>query len=166
MAAVESLDDEVSQQNETIEIIVNRESFTVDRSVAKASIFIDDTLNFSRETKIEITLSEKITNPKKIMGYIIEYITYHSKNPVVPFQTPIVSDNLLESGVSVWDNDFISKSDEEIVHLSMAANYLNIPDLLKLSCAKIGAIMKSVVRKHNTKQEQIEAVRQRFAVKA
>jgi hypothetical protein len=39
---------------------------------------------------------------------------------------------------------------------------LNIPSLLGLCCAKIGAIMKSIVKQYKTKDEQMAAVKKRW----
>ena len=155
-----SLDDEIPA--EMIELIVNGVSFIVEKSVLLSSIFIKDTLDFSKETKIEINLPQKITDPKQTMEWVIEYMTYHNTTPVSQIQLPLVSDNIMESGVTQWDNDFISKSDQEIVNLSQAAHYLHIPSLHQLSCAKIGSIMKHIVKQYSTKDQQIAALKKRW----
>ena len=163
--AATSLDDEV-QLDTTIELIVNGQSFKVDKRVLLASKLIKDTMEFSGETKITISLpekiKEKIKNPQQTMAWVMEYLLYHAHHPVSQITLPLVSDDLKESGVDDWDIAFISKSDANIVALSVSANYFNIPELQTLCCAKIGSIMKRIVKQYPTKQEQIDAVKLRW----
>ena len=155
-----SLDDEVPTV--MIELVVNGTSFMMIKSALMRSIFIKDVLDFSKETKIVIDLPQKITDPKQTIEWVIEYLSFHDQNPVSQIQLPLVSDKIMESGVSQWDNDFISKSDQEIVNISQAAHYLNIPDLHGLCCAKIGSIMKHIVKQYSTKDQQIAALKERW----
>jgi hypothetical protein len=157
-----SLDDLV--QDATIELIVNGNTFIVQKKRISDALFIRDIMSNDREAvRIELTLPANVTKPVETMQWIIDYIMYHDEDHQPSTITkPLVSDNLLESGVSAWDNEFISKTDEEIVNLSLSANYLNIPSLLGLCCAKIGAIMKSIVKQYKTKDEQMAAVKKRW----
>ena len=156
-----SLDDEV-QLDTMIELIVNGRTFMADKRVLSASKFIKDTMEFSGETTIAISLPEKIKNPQQTMAWVMEYVLYHATHPVSQITLPLVSDDLKESGVDEWDIAFISKSDADIVTLSVSAHYLNIPELQTLCCAKIGSIMKRIVKQYPTKQEQIDAVKRRW----
>ena len=159
---LESLDDLV--QDDTIELVVNGTTFIVQKKRISDALFIRDIMSHDRDTKrIELTLPANVTKPVETMQWIIDYIMYHDSDHQPPTITkPLVSDNLLESGVLAWDNEFIAKTDEEIVNLSLSANYLNLPSLLGLCCAKIGAIMKSIVKQYKTKDEQMAAVKKRW----
>ena len=159
---LQSLDDLV--QDDTIELVVNGTTFIVQKNRISDALFIRDIMSNDRDAKrIELTLPANVTKPVETMQWIIDYIMYHDEDHQPSTITkPLVSDNLLESGVSAWDNEFIAKTDEEIVNLSLSANYLNIPSLLGLCCAKIGAIMKSIVKQYKTKDEQMAAVKKRW----
>ncbi len=157
-----SLDEEI-QTVTMFELVVNGTSYMLEKKALIWSNFIKDILEFSKdETKIVIELPQKITDPKQTMDSVIQFILYHEQHPVSRMQLPLVSDKLTDSGVSQWDSDDISKSDQEIVNLSQAAHYLHIPDLQKLCCAKIGSIMKNIVKQFPTKQQQIDALKQRW----
>jgi hypothetical protein len=155
-----SLDEEA--QDTMIEIIVNGKSFNVNKSVVSASTFIKDTLEFSGEATIAFSLPDKVKNPQQTMEWVLHYLQYHAQHPVSQITLPLVSDDLKESGVGDWDIAFISKSDPDIVALSISAHYLHIPDLQTLCCAKIGSIMKRIVKQYTTKQEQIDAVKRHW----
>jgi len=159
---LQSLDDLV--QDDTIELVVNGTTFIVQKNRISDALFIRDIMSNDRDAKrIELTLPANVTKPVETMQWIIDYIMYHDEDHQPSTITkPLVSDNLLESGVSAWDNEFIAKTDEEIVNLSLSANYLTIPSLLGLCCAKIGAIMKSIVKQYKTKDEQMAAVKKRW----
>jgi len=165
----ESLDNQVEEQV-MIELIIHGTGetedsihFHVDKKIVCASTFMSTILENDRsETRIELVLPKNITDPIQTMRWVIEFITYHTEYPFTPITKPLVSDNLLESSVCSWDNEFIMKSDQELVNLSLTANYLDIPNLLALCCAKIGAIMKSIIKQYHTKEEQMTAVKKRW----
>jgi hypothetical protein len=130
--------------------------------VNASNLFKRITENDRTETVIVLELPKTISDQKQTMTSLLEFVCYHSEHPSAPITKPLVSDNLSESGVCDWDNQFISKSDQELVNLSLIANYMDIPDLLALCCAKIGAIMKHIIKQYKTKDEQMEAVKTRW----
>ena len=64
------------------------------------------------------------------------------KLPEIP--RPVPSDNLSDC-VPVWFSTFINSfgSLEEIYDLIAAANYMDVPSLVELGCAKVGCMMKN-----------------------
>jgi len=71
----------------------------------------------------------------KPLKKVIEYMRYHWNNVATIIPKPLVKP--LKDYISDWDNIFIDVEMSMIVDLVMAANYLNIKDLLELSSAKI-----------------------------
>lgn len=50
--------------------------------------------------------------------------------------------NRLADSVPQWYDNFIDVNLEEVYDLISIANFLNIPELVELGCAKVGAMMK------------------------
>ena len=44
--------------------------------------------------------------------------------------------------VSEWDAKFVDIDQEELFEIIMAANYMNIQELLDLTCAKVASMIK------------------------
>ncbi|CAE6927289.1 sconC [Symbiodinium sp. CCMP2456] len=71
-----------------------------------------------------------------ILSKVIDYCKYHKDNPPEEIQKPLKSTNLVECGVSEWDNEYV------LFELILAANYLDIKSLLDLTCAKVASMIK------------------------
>jgi len=79
------------------------------------------------------------------MALIIEWLEYHKdKEPVSPPQ-PLSSYNLAES-VGVWESEYIdkvyAKNFDSLFAFLDAVNFLDIPLLLELGCAKTASLIK------------------------
>lgn len=156
-----SLDEE---EKTIISIIVNGKSYDLPRTCVKYIKVIETILQHDpTATTIELTLPVTVRNTERVMNQIMEYIVYHTihgeSNPIAK---PLVSEKLSESGVSPWDEAFINKSDEELTDLASSTNYLNVPDVLALCCAKIGSIMKAIINQYPEKEDQQREVRKRW----
>jgi len=159
----ESLDqDEHSIGNYTL--VVEEKEYVVPVGWLMVSQLIKNVLdNDPTSERLTLTLPSQVKNAERTMGYLLSYLEYHFTNgPAPAIAKPLKGENLKSSGVGDWDVSFIDKTDEELVELSCTANYLDIPPLLALSCAKIGSIMKSIINKHNNKEDQMKAVRERW----
>ena len=77
-----------------------------------------------------------------ILNKVVEYLTYYKgKNPK-DIPKPMPSANLSEI-VDEWDVKFINGIElDSVFDLINAANYMDIPSLLDLSCAKIASLLK------------------------
>ena len=102
------------------------------------SIFLKDML----EEKDDI-FTEEIWLPtvsSEMFGYVKDYCQHfdYQKDPFIEY--PLKSNNLAEVLEDRWEADFItSLSLENVLSLLQAANYLNIPALFEVCCARIGA---------------------------
>ena len=77
-----------------------------------------------------------------ILNKVVEYLTYYKgKNPK-DIPKPMSSANLSEI-IDEWDVKFINGIElDSVFDLINAANYMDIPSLLDLSCAKIASLLK------------------------
>ncbi|CAK9075237.1 S-phase kinase-associated protein 1 homolog (Telomerase-associated protein of 20 kDa) (p20), partial [Durusdinium trenchii] len=77
-----------------------------------------------------------------ILSKVIDYCKYHKDSPPEEIQKPLKSTNLVECGVSEWDNEYVNIEQEVLFELILAANYLDIKSLLDLTCAKVASMIK------------------------
>jgi S-phase kinase-associated protein 1 len=68
---------------------------------------------------------------------VIEFLEYHSENEFKEIEKPLKSADMKEV-VSEWDAEFVSVENEKLFELILAANYMDVKDLLDLTCAKVG----------------------------
>lgn len=90
-------------------------------------------------------LDEEIPLPNVKSGVlqkVIDYCKQHRHQAAEEIQKPLKSHQLLECGVSEWDNEFVSIEQEILFELILAANYLDIKGLLDLTCAKVASLIK------------------------
>lgn len=75
----------------------------------------------------------------KILSKVIEYCKYHvnAKKPGEDGK-PSVS----EDDVKAWDQEFVHVDQATLFDLILAANYLNIKDLLDLTCQSVADMIK------------------------
>lgn len=71
---------------------------------------------------------------------IIEYCNYHWNNRAIEIEKPLKSK--IEDVICDWDKKFLEIDHSLLIALIMAANYMNISDLLNLTCAKIASMIK------------------------
>ena len=80
----------------------------------------------------------KIVNIRaSIMGKISKYLDYPAKE----IEKPLKSANMFEV-VSEWDANYVEIDNETLFELINATNFLDIKDLLDLTCAKVAAMTK------------------------
>lgn len=76
----------------------------------------------------------------KPMQKVIEYVQQHWDNPADEIEKPLKGK--IEDVISDWDKKFLEIDQSLLIELIMAANYLNIKDLLDLTCAKVASMIK------------------------
>eukprot|EP00439_Symbiodinium_sp_Y106_P059245 s723_g8.t1 len=124
------------------------EIFEVEPEVACMSTLVKNMVEDSG-TDEEIPLPNVKT---AILSKVIDYCKYHKDrsliralsqdNPPEEIQKPLKSTNLVECGVSEWDNEYVNIEQEVLFELILAANYLDIKSLLDLTCAKVASMIK------------------------
>ena len=76
----------------------------------------------------------------KPLKKVIEYCEYHHNNPAEEIEKPLKGK--IEDVICDWDKKFLEIDQSLLIELIMAANYLNIKDLLDLTCAKVASMIK------------------------
>jgi S-phase kinase-associated protein 1 len=77
----------------------------------------------------------------QVLKPIVEWMVYHSSTPSREISRPLRTANLIEI-VGVWDAEFIDAISLELnFKVLLAANYLNLQNLLELCCAKVASLM-------------------------
>jgi len=72
---------------------------------------------------------------------VMEYLQHEDVMPEI--EKPIKSRDLAECGVPAWFVSFINKlTQQQLFDVILAANYLDIPLLLDLGCAKVASMIK------------------------
>ena len=132
----------VLQSNDTrpIEYAVNREA-------AKMSGLIKDMLE-DQDSEEQTVIPLPNVNGRTLK-YVIQYIEHHWNNKAEPIEKPLKGK--VEDVISEWDRrflytDLIKDSDEKqhelLIDCIMAANFLNIKDMLDLTCAAVASMIK------------------------
>ncbi|CAL1405247.1 unnamed protein product [Linum trigynum] len=74
----------------------------------------------------------------KILAMVIEYCKKHQGSPDGATANAAGADD----GLKTWDADFVKVDQETLFDLILAANYLNIKDLLDLTCQTVADMIK------------------------
>jgi len=75
---------------------------------------------------------------------VVEYLKHYAMSNPSEIKKPIQSSEMIEN-VDEWDADFIDRvgqSKDNLFRLILAANYMDIRDLLNLACAKVASMIK------------------------
>ena len=122
-------------------ILVSPEGQKVEvaRNVAEMSVLIKEMLADDEEDE-----SPEIPLPnvqKEILDKVVEFCTHHVNDPMAEIDKPLKS-NVMTDVVSDWDANFIDVEQSTLFSIILAANYLDLPSLLDLSCAKVASMIK------------------------
>ncbi|KAG4102473.1 E3 ubiquitin ligase SCF complex, Skp subunit [Neocallimastix lanati (nom. inval.)] len=112
------------------------QEFTISKEVAYQSVLlknmIEDVLD-SEENPIPLP---NVSGP--ILVKVIEYATHHKDDPVKP---PVEGPRTSEI-TDEWDKEFMNIDQGSLYELILAANYLDIKDLLDLGCKTVANMIK------------------------
>ncbi|CBH17573.1 Cyclin A/CDK2-associated protein [Trypanosoma brucei gambiense DAL972] len=85
----------------------------------------------------------------RTLKLVIKYMEHHHKERADPIEKPLKSN--IEKIISPWDHDFLytelvkdhdEKQHEVLIDVIMAANFLNVRDLLDLTCACVANMIR------------------------
>eukprot|EP00750_Incisomonas_marina_P020371 INCI3986.1.p3 GENE.INCI3986.1~~INCI3986.1.p3 ORF type:complete len:197 (-),score=45.33 INCI3986.1:81-671(-) len=77
-----------------------------------------------------------------ILAKVIQFMSHHHGNPMADIEKPIPSDNMEDIATDPFDRAFVDVGRETLFNLISAANFLDIPSLLDLTCAKVATMLK------------------------
>ena len=99
----------------------------------RKKIFLDKTAD-----KIAI---QKVKAP--ILAKIVEYLNYHKGKKPAEIAKPIRSIKMERIVEDPWDAKYIDPMKKKMIfQVILGANYMDIPSLLHLGCAKIATLIK------------------------
>eukprot|EP01001_Neometanema_parovale_P009200 NODE_5449_length_945_cov_114.830900_g5231_i0.p1 GENE.NODE_5449_length_945_cov_114.830900_g5231_i0~~NODE_5449_length_945_cov_114.830900_g5231_i0.p1 ORF type:complete len:192 (+),score=60.43 NODE_5449_length_945_cov_114.830900_g5231_i0:61-636(+) len=135
----------VLQSNDTKAV-----EFAVSREAAKLSGLIKDMLEDQDPSDSAEQTMIPIPNVNgRTLKYVIEYIEHHCSNKAEAIEKPLKGK--IEDVISEWDKKFLftdlvkdgdEKQHELLIDAIMAANFLNIKDMLDLTCACVASMIK------------------------
>jgi S-phase kinase-associated protein 1 len=110
------------------------EMFEVDEAVAFESQAVK---NMIEDTGIDAPIPLPNVS-SKILAKVIEYCKYHVENQKTSEDKPATP----EDEVKAWDAEFVKVDQATLFDLILAANYLNIKNLLDLTCQTVADMIK------------------------
>eukprot|EP01006_Ploeotia_vitrea_P032755 TRINITY_DN64927_c0_g2_i3.p2 TRINITY_DN64927_c0_g2~~TRINITY_DN64927_c0_g2_i3.p2 ORF type:complete len:189 (-),score=43.73 TRINITY_DN64927_c0_g2_i3:283-849(-) len=123
------------------------QEFAVSRDAAKMSGLIKDMLDDQEDQDQTIIPVPNVVG--KTLKYVIQYIEQHHNNRGEPIEKPLKGK--IDDVVCEWDKKFLmtdlikdgdEKQHELLIDCIMAANFLNIKDMLELTCAACASMIK------------------------
>ena len=116
----------------------DNDKIQVSRKAAEMSNLIADMLREDEDDEPEIPLPnvQRVTLEK-----VVEFCEKHAEDPMPRIVRPIKSADMVEV-VGEWDAKFIDLEQTMLFNVILAANYLDLSDLLDLGCAKIASMIK------------------------
>lgn len=120
--------------------------FKVSRESAKMSGLLRDMLEDQEGNEAIIPIPNVSGQTLRL---VLEYMEYHCGNPAQPIEKPLKT--TIESLVCEWDSNFLfnkllknhdEKQHEVLIDVIMAANFLNVRDLLDLTCACVASMIR------------------------
>ena len=111
----------------------------VQRAVAELSVLVKEMLV---EGEGEETPEIPLPNVKEdVLKKVVEFCTHHVNDPMAEIEKPLKSNKMIEI-VGAWDAEFAEIEQPLLFATILAANYLDIPSLLNLLCAKVATMIK------------------------
>jgi S-phase kinase-associated protein 1 len=134
----------ISENDKVILVSQEGEKFEVPKKVALHSNLCKTMISGDDDDDDDDSVQEiPLTNVKgKVLCKVIEFCRYHTENgPMTEIEKPLKSPNM-EEIVGDWDAKFIKVDQDLLFELILAANYMDIKDLLDLTCATVASMIK------------------------
>ena len=117
----------------------DRDKIQITRKAAEMSKLIKEMLDEDEEDSPDIPLPNV---QREALQKVVEFCEKHAEDPMTPISKPIKSTDM-KVVVGEWDAAYIDLEHRVLFDIILAANYLDIPELLDLGCAKIASMIKS-----------------------
>jgi S-phase kinase-associated protein 1 len=117
----------------------NPQKFEISKKAALMCNLVKSILEGDAQAKnIEI---KKVTGD--ILSKIVEYLKHHNGKKPAEIAKPIRSVKMERIVEDKWDADFINNMSKKMIfQVILGANYMDLPSLLHLGCAKIATLIK------------------------
>lgn len=130
-----------SQGQESNIKLISKEGkeFTISKKAAELSLLI-------KNARDDLGADEAIPLPEvdeKSLEKIIVFLNKWDGVPPAEIEKPLKSSNIRDAVNCQWSADFIDDLDlEALTNITVSANYMDIPSLLDLACAKLASMCK------------------------
>jgi len=117
----------------------NPQKFTISKKSAEMCKLVRSILEGDRSaTEIPI---KKVKG--EILQLLVEYLKHHNGKIPAEIAKPIRSVKMEKIVEDKWDADFINNMSKKVIfQVILGANYMDVPSLLHLGCAKIATLIK------------------------
>ena len=126
-------------EDSTIKLVLkDQKEIEITKKAAELSELLKTAINdYPNETSFPLNEVDE-----KSGEHIKEFLTHCNGTAPAEIEKPITS-NEMKSLTDEWSASFVDKmSTEELVNLTVAANYMGINSLLDLCCAKVASLCK------------------------
>jgi len=127
-------------------------AFVLSRKAAEMSVVLKDLLHDNADPKPVLPISiVSVSNLPVTLGFVVQYLEYHKDNKAKKIEGPLRDDLWKPTIISPWDRAFlythlIENNDEtkhsKLLDVLKASNFLNIKDLMDLTCASVAQMLK------------------------
>ena len=119
-------------------VLKDQKEIEITKKAAELSELLKTAINdYPNETSFPLNEVDEKSGEK-----IKEFLTHCNGTAPAEIEKPITS-NEMKNLTDEWSADFVDKmSTEELVNLTVAANYMGINSLLDLCCAKVATLCK------------------------
>ena len=118
--------------------LISSESYMIPIEIkaAKKSNFINNFINDFPNENITFNTINFPTLKK-----VAEYLEHYKDSEPKEIRQPLPKKEFKDC-VDMWDYDYINISNENVLEIMLAANFMDIKPLLELTCAKIASVIK------------------------
>ncbi|ODV88806.1 hypothetical protein CANCADRAFT_128786 [Tortispora caseinolytica NRRL Y-17796] len=113
------------------------EQFEVERNVAEQSILIKNVIADIGDDTTEVPVPNVASS---VLKKVLEWCEYHKDDPVVAEDEINPRSRNIEIGE--WDTKFMQVDQEMLFEIILAANYLDIRNLLEIGCKTVAGMIK------------------------
>jgi len=117
----------------------NAQKFSINKKAAEMCKLVRSILE-GDQSATEIPIKKV---KAEILGLIVDYLKHHNGKVPAEIAKPIRSVKMEKIVEDKWDADFINNMSKKVIfQVILGANYMDVPSLLHLGCAKIATLIK------------------------